>query len=239
MSAGVPTVILDFDGTVAVGHGPVLAFADAVSQAATDPAVAIAAHRALVEFESGGSDHRDGYAAVTSAALAFGLTSTDINAAYLRSRELLGTDRAPVDVAAGLGDFLERMATVAKVWLATNAPDTGIARVLGAAGLDRRFDRTCFEVGKPDGLTPLLAEALDIGPVLSVGDVYDFDLAPAVELGAATGLVGPRADRDPRPVSMRAASLDALFPDIEAWVASAARNGVASPEASPPDRKEP
>lgn len=216
-----PTVIFDFDGTVALGTGPVVAFARSLAEHTTEPSVVDDALQALAEFESGMSDDRDGYGSVTRVATAQGMSTADVSAAYMGSRAHLGTELAPVDLPAGLDVFLERLSTVADVWLATNAPEQGVERVLKSGDVHRSFTRIHFNVGKPDGLIPLLAEALEQGPVLSVGDIYDFDLAPAVTAGADTALVGVTAAGDALTVTMRAPTLQDLYPRIEAWVAAA------------------
>ncbi len=214
------TVIFDFDGTIALGTGPVVAFAKSLSGHGAGPDVVSAALLALEEFESGKSKDRDGYGAVARVATAGGLVQTDINAAYMSSRRHLGTELSPVDLPNDLASFLERLAVVANVWLATNAPAEGVAHVLESGGLVRSFARTHFNVGKPDGLAPIITDALSGGPVLSVGDIYDYDLAPAVAFGADTALVGKTSSSDQRNVTMRAANLENLYPQIEAWAAT-------------------
>lgn len=216
------TVIFDFDGTLALGTGPLVAYATAIAERVDRPELLVEALRAIEAFEAGEADFPDGYGAVASVAAAHGVSASVVNASYAHSRTLIGTDHAPVDFPDGLILFFERIASTAELWLATNAPADGIAELLRGAGLDRWLTRTSFNVGKPDGLRPLLTEALAKGPVLVVGDVYDYDLAPAVALGAATALVGRTSAREPRTLTMRAASLDVLYPQIEAWAASAA-----------------
>lgn len=216
------TIIFDFDGTLALGIGPVVAYATAIAEQAERPEFLTDARHAIDAFETGDADYPDGYGAVASVADAHNVPASTVNAAYIRSRELLGTDRAPVFFPADLPAFFERVGSTAKLWLATNAPAAGITDLLERAGLHKWLARSSFNVGKPDGLLPLLHDALGLGPVLVVGDVYDYDLAPAIALGAATALVGRTADSDPRPVTMRAERLDALYAQIEAWAASAA-----------------
>jgi FMN phosphatase YigB (HAD superfamily) len=225
-----PTVIFDFDGTIARGSGPVVAYAKALAERAANPDLLVESLRAIDAFESGSLNARDGYGAVASAATSHGVTAADMNAAYLWSRELLGSELAPVDLPADLAPFLQRLGAIADVWLATNAPATGVTQLLGAAGLQHGFARMFFDVGKPDGLVPILAEALTRGPVLSVGDVYDYDLAPAARLGAATALVGAHSSRNRFEVTMRASRLVTLFPAIEDWAATAALSRDASHE---------
>lgn len=231
------TIIFDFDGTLALGTGPLVAYATAIAERVNRPELLADTLRAIEAFEAEEADFPDGYGAVASVAATHGVPSSVVNASYAQSRTLLGTDRAPVDFPEGLNSFFERIASTADLWLATNAPADGIAALLQATGLDRWLTRASFNVGKPDGLRPLLAEALATGPVLVVGDVYDYDLAPAVALGAATALVGRTSARDPRTLTMRAASLDALYPQIEAWAASAALDPGAFVRSASPNQR--
>jgi FMN phosphatase YigB (HAD superfamily) len=62
-----------------------------------------------------------------------------------------------------------------------------------------------------------VAEALLRGPVLSVGDIYENDLAPAAALGADTALVGPTWMSFAARTTMAAATLPELYPLIEVW----------------------
>jgi len=227
------TVIFDFDGTVALGSGPLLAFARSIGDR-TNADVLADARKALWSFETGHSDHRDGYGAIATAAKAHGIDPAEIDGAYHASRSGLGTDAAPLNIPDGFGDFLGRLTQLADVWLATNAPPTGIDSFFSGVGISHYFSRKCFKVGKPDGLHSLLAEASARGPVLSVGDIYDYDLAPAVAIGAATALVGATTARERRAVTMRAASLDALYPEIEAWAAAAVPSSPLRPSQDNP-----
>lgn len=220
-----------------MGTGPIVAYAKAVAERAENAELLAETHRAIEAFEAEAADFPDGYGAVASLASAHGVSSDDLSASYAYSRTLLGTDDAPIELPAGLGPFLERLAATAELWLATNAPPDGIPELLRRAGLDQWLTRTSFNVGKPDGLRPLITEALADGPVLVVGDVYDYDLAPAVDLGAATALVGRASARDPRPVTMRADSLDELYRTIEAWAATAAVGNGTNSDSTAPDQR--
>lgn len=216
-----PSIIFDFDGTLAVGDGPVLAYARYVAPAAA-PDYLERVESALKDFATGASEYRDGYDVVGSLAIADGVSAQTMSAAYMNSRELLATSEAPVTTVADLRDFLGTLAGNARLHLATNAPGTGVDRALEQWGVRDLFTALHFNVGKPDGLVPILTEALRTGPVLAVGDIVAFDLAPAIELGADTVLVGATAHASTAPVTLRAASLNDLKNDITAWAANAA-----------------
>ncbi|MGM1017854.1 MAG: HAD family hydrolase [Actinomycetota bacterium] len=216
------TLVLDFDGTIALGAGPLEAFARAVSTAAEDPTFVDRAMAALDAFERGETDARDGYDVISTLAAGQGVTADVLEGAYQSSRALLGSEHAAIAPPTGLADFLNRIHEHVRVVLATNAPGAGIRPVLDGWGVTDLFDDLHFTVGKPTGLVPIIRAALSDGPVLSVGDIFEFDLAPAAELGAATALVGATAERSPAPVTMRGRTIADLYGDIEAWAATAA-----------------
>lgn len=225
------TIVFDFDGTIALGSGPIEAYARAVGAAVGDPAFTTRALADLAAFEAGDSDARDGYDVVARLAAEREVPATRMQAAYQASREVLGSADAAVQAPDGLADFLARVGAHARLVLATNAPGEGIAGLLEAWGVVGAFDQLNFSVGKPGGLVPIITEALTRGPVLSVGDIVEFDLAPAMELGAATALVGATWTRSAADVTMRGRTLADLYGDIETWAATAA---ASTPEHTTP-----
>ncbi|WP_407317594.1 HAD family hydrolase [Isoptericola halotolerans] len=227
-----PTILFDFDGTLAVGDGPVLAFARQVAEHA-GPGYLERVMATLRDHDEGmATQFRDGYDIVGTLARQDGVDPSALQQAYLASRRLLGTPEAPVDAAPGLAQFLEALPRTADVVLATNAPGVGIERLLTTWGVRERFTDLHYEVGKPVGLTPIVQAALADGPVLAVGDIVENDLAPAAALGAATALVGPAAATPPADVTMHARTLDALADDITAWARTAT---TAATTALPPE----
>lgn len=216
------TIVLDFDGTIALGTGPLEAYADAVASAAGDASFAEKARAAVAAFERGESAARDGYDVIGTLAREQGLDADALESAYQASRGMLGSEHAQITPPVGLAEFLTRVRAHARVVLATNAPGAGIQQVLDGWGVADAFDDMHFTVGKPTGLGQILRAALAEGPVLSVGDIFEFDLAPAAELGAETALVGATAERSPALVTMRGRTIADLYGAIEAWAAVAA-----------------
>lgn len=217
-----PTIVFDFDGTVAVGDGPVLAYARFVAEAAGDGYLARVAAR-LADYERGESPFRDGYDVVGSLAGAAGVDAATLSAAYAHSRARLGTPDAPVEPAAGLHDLLAELDGDVRVVLATNAPADGIVDLLTAWGVVDRFDAAHFTVGKPAGLEPIVTAALAEGPVLSIGDIFRNDLAPAQRLGADTALVGATAAFSRETPTLRSTTLAQIAPDVLLWSRAARR----------------
>ncbi|MGN6090464.1 MAG: HAD family hydrolase [Actinomycetales bacterium] len=230
-----PSVVFDFDGTLALGHGPVLAYARQVAALAEEPEVVAEVTAALRRLDAGDAPYRDGYDAVRQVALAHGLTDAVLSPAYLASRRELGALSAPVDAAPGLEQFLGALATTARLVMATNAPETGVERVLESIGAAEHLSERHFSVGKPAGLAAIVSDLLADGPGLAVGDIWENDLAPAAALGADTALVGAAAavtlpGVDP---TLRGATLADLYSEITSWAASAVPSTTGTASAVP------
>ncbi|MDJ1370689.1 HAD family hydrolase [Gulosibacter molinativorax] len=219
------TIIFDFDGTVAVGNGPVLAYARFVAEV-IGPGYLDAVAEVLQRHDLGAGRYRDGYDVVGSLARDRGVEEGVLNSAYALSRDILGKEEAAVEPAPGLITLLDSLDPSIHLELATNAPNSGVLELLDRWGIREKFSRLHFSVGKPSGLEPILRDALSRGPVLSIGDIYEFDLAPAAALGADTAFLGANAtDRLPgeaAPTStMRAHDLATLVPSIQTWATAA------------------
>ena len=210
-------LLLDFDGTIALGDGPVLAYATQVATALGDDGGFVESIRSALAASDDGA--LDGYDAVRRAATPRGADSRLLSAAYRASREQLATPAAPITAPAGLADFLTEAAADAERMLVTNAPATRIDAALDALGLAGLFDRIVTGAGKPAGLEALLATLPDDSRVLSIGDIWHNDLAPAHARGHATALIGGFADPDATP-TYRAADFATLIPQLTAWLRS-------------------
>jgi FMN phosphatase YigB (HAD superfamily) len=235
-------LLLDFDGTVAVGHGPVHAYARAAA-ASLAPTVAARFRdeaEAAIEAWGTGADGTttdellplDGYDLVRVLAERHGVGPHALSAAYLASRHALGTADAPVAAPDGLADLLAEIRPHATIVLATNAPQIRLVETLTDLGVAPLLDRILTEVGKPAGM-PRLLDAVGATPqgparVLSVGDVWVNDLAPVAARGHATALVARTPPSQARPTYL-GPDLPSLYPDLHQWVA----DGVARPLAVP------
>lgn len=215
-----PSIIFDFDGTLAVGNGPVLAYARYVAEAAADDYLA-RVDAELQAYDRGEPRFRDGYDVVGTLAREDGVAETTLNAAYAHSRTRLGTHDAPVALAPGILDLLSTLDPRIRLILATNAPGDRIPALLSEWGIADRFAATHFVVGKPTGLTPIVRAALRDGPVLSIGDIFENDLAPARALGADTALVGATAGASAASPTLRGSTLAQLLLEIRSWTETA------------------
>lgn len=236
-----PHLIFDFDGTVALGDGPVRAYARAVAAEAGLPSSFIESVAAglLAGEQAEGADLPaeqteggnlpadipadaaiDAYDLVRVLATDAGADAAALSRGYLASRAQLATSDAPVFAPDGLAAFLAGVD--AERILVTNAPDIRILEALADLGLDGLFDRVVANAGKPDGLTRLLDELGSDADVLAVGDIWRNDLAPAHERGHTTALVGGYPDPDATP-DFHAPALPALLPALTDWVRTRTR----------------
>jgi FMN phosphatase YigB (HAD superfamily) len=225
-------LVFDFDGTVSLGHGPVRSYARMI--AGSLPA------RQGVEFLGsfearlgsprstvGTNTPIDDYDLVRLLSDAYDVPVGVRSSAYLSSRLELASAAAPVMAPNGLAPFLAGARSKAHLVLATNAPSIRIEEALASLGLSESFDTVHTSVGKPAGFGPLLDELLALLPkgtdaaagLLSIGDVWANDLAPAHDRGAATALVGRASPADATP-TFRAHHLYELYPALQAWLDS-------------------
>ena len=231
-------MVFDFDGTVSLGDGPVRCYARFVAAGLER------GERAsfLADIEAGLSgvlpgdlDPLDGYDLVRLLSAPFAVTDAAHSAAYASSRAELASAGAPVIAPFGLAGFLARARPHARLVLATNAPETRIAEALDVLGLAGAFDAVHTAVGKPAGLDVILDELLadsmvedPAAALMSIGDIWTNDLDPAYRRGATTALVGPRADAGATP-TLRAVSLEELYPRLTAWLSPPLRRHSAAP----------
>lgn len=208
-------LLFDFDGTIALGDGPVLAYAQQVADRLHDQDRFVDGIRETLAAAEAGV--LDGYDAVRRAALSRGADAALLSAAYRASREQLATDQAPISAPDGLAAFLADAGPHAERVLVTNAPITRIAEALDALGLAGLFDRIVTSARKPAGLEAVLADLPSDARVLSVGDIWHNDLAPAHARGHATALVGGFSDPAASP-TFRAADFSHLIPQLQTWL---------------------
>ena len=206
-------LLFDFDGTIALGDGPVLSYARHVAAALGDRNDLVDSIRTTLSAADG--DALDGYDAVRRAATSRGADAALLSAAYRASRAQLATPEAPIEAPDGLAGFLASVD--AERILVTNAPATRILEALDALGLTGLFDRIVTGARKPKGLEAVLDELPADARVLSIGDIWHNDLAPAHARGHATALIGGFSDPEATP-TFRAAEFSTLVPQLEAWL---------------------
>lgn len=225
-----PTLVLDFDGTVCVGDAPVRRYADEVLRHVGSGLAGELAEE-LRHHLAGGTTYADGYVAVAQIAGPH-VAPEVLHTAYQASRGALAGRALDIATPAGLPGFLASLHGRARRVLVTNAPATGIAESLDVLALTDVFDEVRTSAGKPGGFDTLLPELLGGAPpasLLSVGDIWANDIAPPLYAGCATAYIS-HTPHDGRPAHLRAAHLPDLYAGIAAWVDDPASLPTASLE---------
>ncbi|NRD27520.1 HAD family hydrolase [Frigoribacterium sp. VKM Ac-2836] len=238
-------LVLDFDGTVCLGDGPVLTYARLLDEALaeTDPrhpprlveAVLARFVGSPLDDEPTGVDEAvaladgspDGYVVAERVSRALGIDDDTRSAAYAGARAALADGRLETTAPEGLAELLGSLPDGVHVVLVTNSPEHGVVQPLERLGLADRVDAIVTDARKPSGLPAVLdrlrADAgLDDRPdrLLSVGDIWANDLEPAAAQGSPTALVERFPAPDARPTH-RAPTLPELYPAIRAWATRA------------------
>lgn len=226
------TLVLDFDGTVCVGDGPVLLYAEEVARrtgldVTDDVGQFLSTGRLPGNATQQAPEPEDGYQAVV--ALAFAgerggppLDRTVLDDAYRASRARFAEDGAGTFAPEGLREFLGGVrAAGTRVVLVTNSPLTGVAVWLEREGVAPLLDDVVPDAGKPAAMSGILRRLLpDDGAaadaVVSVGDVHANDIAPALAVGARGAHIDRWASR-PGPATWSAPSFAELFEPLAVW----------------------
>lgn len=215
-----PLLIFDFDGTVCTGDEAVLEYARRVGG---DECVR--ATEAFLETgrEAGAfaAEASDGWQAVMAWGNENGASADDMNAAFQATRQALRDGEVPAHPPVDLVPLLDRMRSLGAVAiLATNSPAVGMAEMLDTIGVAGHFDEVVVDAGKPGGMKALverLSKERPASSILSIGDLWVNDLAPAQAAGAATAYID-RWNLRQGEATFRAETLPEMYAAIENWV---------------------
>jgi len=144
----------------------------------------------------------DGWWPPAACAYHYGLESTEN--CYQKTKDWLAENDDLLNPLPGLKPALAELANVLELVLATNSDARDTERLLDLLNLQGVFSQRYTSCNKPADSRPLFQEIInrhEIRPaqLLSIGDNYLNDIAPARELGCQTVLIDPRevfADRE-------------------------------------------
>lgn len=225
-------LLVDLDGTLYRGDGPVRVYAQRVADGlpGTDGARYLSvvdtylAHGVAGVSEPALLAATDGWEAVQRLAIErFGVGQEALDAAFLASRQALALPDCLVEVPVGFLAALRSLRASTYVVLATNSPEDGLPELLARLGAADVFDDVVFNARKPIGMPGiLLSLAGRIGitdapwRIFSVGDHWRNDIAPARVFGATTGYID-RFGRADGPADVVAPDLEGVLPTILRW----------------------
>ncbi|MGH2512163.1 MAG: HAD family hydrolase [Candidatus Limnocylindrales bacterium] len=222
-------LVLDFDGTVWRGNEPLEAYAETVAQDLSSPdrrsyLTRVNAFLAGDRWEApaGAELPEDGWAAVAKFVAEYGATLEQRQRAFHATRARIAAGEFHLDVPAGLPEFLAWSRASCAIVLASNSPVSSVLPVLEQLGLVALFDAITCDARKPAGLQalgPAWANQYVLEPnrIMSIGDHYPNDIAPAHAAGWSTTYLTPwRAV--PGPCSVVGTTFEEVLPSLRSWV---------------------
>jgi FMN phosphatase YigB (HAD superfamily) len=214
-------VVFDLDGTLYRGDAPFRFYAETIARSMRP--------EDRMPYLDKVRRHLDGEAGVVAAdnweavvTLAGEMEAERIVEAFRATRAFMMTDECPLEVPEGLVALLRDAGGRVVRAVASNSPEDAAVPLLGKLGLTGYFDVVRHSAGKPDGLLLFADEiiaAWKLPPtrVMSVGDHYRNDIAPARARGWVTAHISPRGYH-PGPADYTGRRLEDVLPGIRAWI---------------------
>ena len=213
-------LLLDLDGTLYRGDGPVIAYARHLDL----PPPFLSTVDAYLRHGSGVvPDATDGWEAVQRLAAEHDVDPARMDAAFLASRMALAEPDCDIGMPPDLLPLLRELRPTTYLLLATNSPPDWLAALLSRLGVADVLDDVVTRADKPTGLPGilrLLADRIDAVArpwrIFSVGDHWRNDIAPARDFGAVTGYID-RFGRADGPADAVAPTFEGVLPAIRRW----------------------
>lgn len=216
-------MMFDLDGTLYRGDDPFRYYAQVVSRQMEPSDRAV--YLAKVEAHLGGDPHvidADTWQAVVRLATPYVEDPEVCQQAFVPTRQYMLSPECQMDVAPELKPFLDKARGRMLLALVSNSAEEAAVPLLHKLDLLEAFDVVRTAVGKPAGLletADLLVAQHDLNPlvVMSIGDNYTNDIAPAQERGWTTVHVSPHG-YFPGPSTYQVRQVEDAFPAIWRWV---------------------
>lgn len=215
-------IIFDFDGTLYRTVEPFKFYADRLADAM--PIAMRDRYRAEVSAYLHGTKvvlSDDHWEALKYLAIPFVGDKAPWDQAFADTRLFMKQHVEMLEIPSGLLLFLERVHHQDIVLTCvSNSPSDAVDPLLNDLGLREYFHHVATGAQKPDGLLHMASRLWGGRPVpdrmLSIGDHYHNDIAPAVRAGWATAHVHPFG-YFPGPASIQAVTLEGVLSFAEDW----------------------
>ncbi len=217
-----PLIVFDLDGTLYRGDDPFRCYAGVVSRKMT-PKDARVYHEAVEAHLAGvpGIVEGDNWEAVVMLARNYLGDDPVLKEAFHEVRDFMLSSRCRLEVPPGLRGFLQEWQERAEFVCVSNSQQNSAVPVLEKLGLLPAFEKVFTQARKPEGLAAiaetLLGENGSGDVVLSVGDNYLNDIAPALQKGWATAHISPRG-YFPGPSTYQGRTMEDVLPGIQHWL---------------------
>lgn len=218
-------VVWDLDGTVYRSTAACRHYARGIAaELAEDRRHAYLA--ALEDYLAGASGHvaSDGWEAAVVLAGGPRGASRAYADAFARTRTFMLTDECGLEVPDGLVDLIEQRSDSTRQVLMSNTPAFGVTPLLERLGLLGLFDEIVCHAEKPERFAArlsALARVHDVPPaaVISIGDHFVNDIAPALAIGCTTAYIDPFRVGPNGHATFEAPRIEDLLPSLAAWLA--------------------
>lgn len=150
----------------------------------------------------------------------YGVGAETRQQAFLATRDFMSGPEFQVSPIPGLRAAMLRLRERGvKQVLATNSPQPDTATLVRKSGLEGLLDRLYYQCNKPAGFPAVVQGicrecGLVPAQVLSVGDNYLNDLAPARDLGLRTAFIDPHDTGEGLPCNLRVHRMGELLPHL-------------------------
>jgi FMN phosphatase YigB (HAD superfamily) len=225
-------LVFDLDGTLYRGIAACLHYAEGIAET-LDPDARAGYLEAVEWFLQAGEgvDAADGWEAAVLLAGGAPGASRAFAEPFARTRAFMLTDACELEVPDGLVELLERSAGMARRILVSNTPSFGVMPLLNRLGLAERLDEIVCDAAKPHRFAERLRAYADVEEVLpravlSIGDHFVNDIAPALEAGCSTAYVNPFGVGPRGRADLEAPRLEDLLGALDDWLRDSA--GVAA-----------
>lgn len=215
-------MMFDLDGTLYRGDDPFRYYAHVVSQH-MDPS-ARTLYLTQVEAHLGGDPHvidADTWQAVVRLAAPYVTDPEVCQQAFVPTRQYMLSPECQMDIAPELKPFLAKARERMFLALVSNSAEEAAIPLLQKLDLLDAFEVVRTAVGKPTGLLEtadrlILQHDLNASVVMSIGDNYANDIAPALERGWTTVHVSPHG-HFPGPSTYQVRQVEEAFPAMWQW----------------------
>ncbi|MGP6207488.1 HAD family hydrolase [Cuniculiplasma sp. SKW3] len=212
-----PYILWDFDGTLYRGIRPFIIYTSSILNllGEEDTGEIKEIERRLKDY-----DHfygNDGYEIV--ARYFSSVPSRILQAAYEEMRETLLDHPEYVEVPQKLQEFLKRSKEKSIMIVASNSPEPYVTPFMEKLGLVDYFSRIISWAAKPEGIIRIIKELPEDANLLSVGDHYPNDIAPAIELGKDAAYISPYSTGNMK-ATFKGKKIEDVLPKMSKWIDS-------------------
>jgi len=186
------------------------------------------AHTAKTEETPQGYYMGDYWWIIHALGLFQGATEEQLASSFLRTREYMMHHTEEIQMVFGLKDWLTeaKRREFTKIVLATNSPAQDSIAILGNLGVLDLFADVVCNAQKPAGMPAVLeriTREFHVAPdqILSIGDHYYNDIAPAISFGADTLFINRHMVSHPREATYEVQTSEQLISLLknEIWAA--------------------